>query len=349
MKKILLINNGYPSTTHPNYVTYIQSIKECLQQAGFHVDLLVLNSNFNSFIGKYIQFFKYYKNIFLFNQYADYDFVYINNYPYSFLPLTPHFRRIKRVIIHWHGDDIFPGSLFSSILNFFSYKFLGKDFIHIAPSKYFAREAAKRLGIDAENIFVSPSGGVDTSLFSIERKTVNPKLVRLGFASGLLRAKGMELVFSLLKQSSELELKLNAKIEFHYIDYGKEKAHFNDLLHQIPNSVKHNPYPIERMIDFYKNVDILLFPSLRKAESLGLVSIEAMSCGIPVIATDAFAFRDTVISGVTGERFIINDSLDFMNALEKCISRKDQYSTREFVIEHFSKESVIIGYKELLN
>src|SRR5882672_1285409 len=140
MRKILLLNNGYPSETNPNYVTYIQTIRECLQHAGFHVDLLVLDSNFKSIIGKYVQFFRYYKKVLLFSRYSDYDFVYINNYPYSFLPLVPNFRKINKVIIHWHGDDIFPSTFFSRLLNAISYKFIKADFIHIAPSNYFATE-----------------------------------------------------------------------------------------------------------------------------------------------------------------------------------------------------------------
>ena len=350
MKKILLVNNGYPSLTHPNYVTYIQSIEECLKEAGFYVDLLVLDSNFDSTVGKYFRFFRYYLKALFFGSYVNYDYIYINNYPYSFLPMIPHFHRMKRVIIHWHGDDIFPGTFFSSLLNRVSYWFIRSNFIHIAPSIYFAGEVSRVLGISYDSVFVSPSGGVDTSQFNIgERSHKKSGVLRLGFASGLLRSKGMDLVMKLLENVEKIELHAKRRIEFHFINYGSEKDFFIERLSKMKFSVKHEPYAIKDMVKFYNNIDVLLFPSLREAESLGLVTIEAMSCGVPVIASDAFALKDTVIGGVTGERFAMNNSESFEQALIKCIDSIEQYNPREFVIKSFSKASVVQGYKSLLN
>jgi glycosyltransferase involved in cell wall biosynthesis len=348
MRKILLLNNGYPSATHPNYVTYIKSIKDCLIDAGFEVELLVLNSNFTTSAGKYFQFLKYYLSA-LFKRYGKYDYVYINNYPYSFLPLAIHFPWIKKVVIHWHGDDIFPGSKFAKLLNSFSYLFIGDEFLHLAPSSYFAREAGKTLNIDHKKIFVSPSGGVDTTVFVVNKKeSVKRDVVRLGFASGLLQSKGIDLVLQLLHYMDALKGNLPYRIEFHFIYYGKEKVTYTEKLLALANTVKHQPFPIHEMVNFYKHIDILLFPSIRKAESLGLVSLEAMSCNIPVIATDAFAFQDTVINGVTGERFLMSDFAAFREAVERCIANLNQYQPRDFVVRNFSREAVVRGYQEIL-
>lgn len=349
MRKVLLINNGYPSKAQPNYVTYIKSIEMCLNDAGFHVDLLVLDSNFNSSSGKYLQFFRYYLKAIFFRYYRNYEYVYINNYPYSFLPLIPNFRKMRGVIVHWHGDDIFPGSFFSKFLNWVSYKFLRNDVIHMAPSHYFAGQVAKRLGIDEASVIVSPSGGVDTDRF-VKKDSCGLKegIIRIGFASGLLRSKGIELVIKLLGEAEHIEAKVHRKIEFHYIDYGKERQLFGRHLENMKGTVKHQPYPIEEMVNFYNQIDILLFPSLRKAESLGLVAIEAMACNVPVIATDNFAFIETVIEGISGERFEMNDFDSFKKALIKCITNFEDYSPREYVIKNYGKKSVSEEYSTRL-
>ena len=349
MKKILLLNNGYPSAKRPNYVAYIQSMKECLEEAGFHVDLLVMSSDFDSSAGKYFNFLKYYLRALVFHKYRVYDYIYINNFPYSFIPLIIHFRKMKRMVIHWHGDDIFPGSSFSKYLNKLSYRFIRPDTIHIAPSSYFALQTERRLSLPAGTVHVSPSGGVDIHAFKQTEEHQNPSILRLGFASGLIRSKGMELIILLLEKAHEIENLSKRKIEFHYIEYGAEKLKYTDLLSKHSFVRKHSPYPVNRMSEFYNQIDILLFPSIREAESLGLVAIEAMACNIPVIASDAFGFKETVIEGVSGERFKTNDIHSFYDALIRCIRKLNTYTSRNFIIHHYSRTITAERYKQILN
>lgn len=348
MIRILLMNNAYPTKANPGYAAFIPGIRDCLAAAGFKVDLLVMDSDNASFIGKYLAYVKYYVRVFFFGKYKEYDYVYINMFPYSFLPLIIHFHKMKNVVIHWHGSDVFPESLFANLLSSLSYKFIKDRFIHIAPSNNFAHEASEKLKIRVERFFVSPSGGIDMKVFEArDHRSKTPGLIRLGFASALLQLKGMDLVLQLLGNIERIEKQLNCKIEFHFIEYGKEKKKYIEVLSSFPNVIKHSPYPLHKMAEFYYGIDILLFPSLR--ESLGLVALEAMACNVPVIATDAFAFKETVTTGVSGERFAINDFTSFSEALAKCIDQLDRYAPREFIQKHYSKQSVIEKYKLLFH
>jgi glycosyltransferase involved in cell wall biosynthesis len=54
----------------------------------------------------------------------------------------------------------------------------------------------------------------------------------------------------------------------------------------------------ENILQFYQMLDILVLPSLR--EPFGLVILEAMACGVPVIATDAGGPRDIIVDGYNG-------------------------------------------------
>jgi glycosyltransferase involved in cell wall biosynthesis len=56
--------------------------------------------------------------------------------------------------------------------------------------------------------------------------------------------------------------------------------------------------PREDLATLYASADVCVFSSL--TETCGLVALEAMSSGVPVIAADAGGFRDSVRSGVTG-------------------------------------------------
>ena len=65
---------------------------------------------------------------------------------------------------------------------------------------------------------------------------------------------------------------------------GKMKSYLTGLAaKQVPGKVRFiGKVPREQMADFYSAGDMFVFPGIR--ESLGMVFLEAQSCGIPVIA-----------------------------------------------------------------
>lgn len=94
-------------------------------------------------------------------------------------------------------------------------------------------------------------------------------------------------------------------------------------------------------IDKLKNAKALLFPS-RMAEPFGLVALEAMSCGTPVIALTDGAISEVVIHNKTG--FICNTVEEMIDAINKihtikpedCRSRAEQLS-RKVMAENYLK------------
>ena len=113
--KILLINNNYPSKEAPNQATYIRSIKECLELAEINVELLVISAKIKlwSRITNYINF--YFKLLFF--NYKSYDYIYINHFHSLALPLLVNFRNMKKIIIHWHGEELMGISSIKKYIN----------------------------------------------------------------------------------------------------------------------------------------------------------------------------------------------------------------------------------------
>ncbi|NPA44922.1 MAG: glycosyltransferase family 4 protein [Chlorobi bacterium] len=340
--KILLINNGYPTTKNPQYSTYIQTIQECLQGAALDVELLVLDTNFDSKKGKIIKYLFFYLKLLL-HRYKTYDFVYIHNYPYVFIPLMFRFFSMRNIVIHWHGTDIFAPTKNSLWLNRMSYLFIPSKAQHIAPSEYFAGKVSRKLKINKNRIFVSPSGGVDTNLFAPSEKLNSDKVI-LGFASSMKSDKGMDFVLKLVQRTAEVEKLCGKRIEIHCIEYGAEKEYYKNELLKYGNVKVYKPFPKDEMIRFYQGLDVLLLTT-RMAESLALVGLEAMSCNVPVVGTDDFAIRDYIINSVSGEKFKKGDYNDFENAVIKAIKNLNKYKPRKIVLEKYSKESVISQYK----
>jgi glycosyltransferase involved in cell wall biosynthesis len=345
MEKILLINNGYPSKTNPQYSTYIKSIYDCMIKANLDVEILVLNTNFKTKKEKIVKYIKYYKKLF-FHDYSKYDAIYIHNYPHSFLPLVFKLSKIKKLTIHWHGTDIFAPTQISEKLNNLSYKFIPKGCKHMTPSDYFADMVSKKLNIKRDEIFVSPSGGINTNIFkSTKVMNVDKQTITLGFASSMRTDKGMDFVLRLMQESDKIKKTTNKGIKLVCINYGLEKEFYSKELLKLSNVEIIEPLAKSKMVDFYQSIDLLLLLSTRMAESLALVGLEAMSCDVPVIGTNDFAIKDYVLNGKSGERFEKANYKSFFDAIVKSIQNLDKYKPREIVMQEYSQECVIEQYK----
>lgn len=79
--------------------------------------------------------------------------------------------------------------------------------------------------------------------------------------------------------------------------------------------VKHNMLPF-----YYAAADVCVIPS--HYEPFGLVAIEAMACGTPVIASDVGGLKFTVLSEQTGLRVFPQDTAAFATAINRLLTNK---------------------------
>jgi D-inositol-3-phosphate glycosyltransferase len=74
----------------------------------------------------------------------------------------------------------------------------------------------------------------------------------------------------------------------------------------------------ERLADYYTAADVCVIPS--HYEPFGLVAIEAMACGTPVVASDVGGLKFTVVPGETGLLVPPQDVSGFAIAIEEVLS-----------------------------
>ncbi|MFT4680394.1 MAG: glycosyltransferase involved in cell wall biosynthesis [Granulosicoccus sp.] len=343
--KILLINNRYPTENNPQPGAYVKSMRECMELTGAKVDILVMDQSWKGGKQKLRNYLKYYQEVFKFPDYSKYDLVYINHFPHIFPALRPHFGKMKRALIHWHGTEIFAANRKSAVLNAISHKLIPKRFQHIAPSNYFKEVLMHAVGISSNKITVSPSGGVDTEVFKpISVSEDSPKFV-LGFTSAITEEKGADLLVSLAKAIPTMEKQLGRTIEIKLIAYGKQKDQFIQQIGQYVKADVIAPVPKEEMADLYNSFSLLLFPT--RGDSLGLVALEAMACGIPVVGSNDFGLKEYLESGQTGEAFPTGDGKAFVGATLKTLQQLDNYNPRKVVLEKYSKQSVVRFYLQM--
>ncbi len=87
----------------------------------------------------------------------------------------------------------------------------------------------------------------------------------------------------------------------------------------------------------------LLFP-VRWEEPFGMVMIEAMVCGTPVVALRGGAVAEVIVDGVTGR---ICDHPDELPAAIKEVQDYDPHVMREHVVAHFGADTLGRDYEEI--
>jgi len=99
----------------------------------------------------------------------------------------------------------------------------------------------------------------------------------------------------------------------------------------------------KKRIDLLKYARAFLFP-IKWQEPFGLVMIEAMACGTPVIAYPQGAVPEVVENGKTG--FIVKNVKEMVKAI-KNIDKIDRRKCRERVERYFTVEKMIDGYEKI--
>jgi glycosyltransferase involved in cell wall biosynthesis len=99
---------------------------------------------------------------------------------------------------------------------------------------------------------------------------------------------------------------------------------------------------------FYGAIDLLLMTSVNSTESFGLVQVEAMLCGTPVVATNLPGVRQPVTMTGMGEIAAIADSGSLASAIERVLDDPGRYiRSREEIEEIFDLDRTINGYESL--
>ena len=100
--------------------------------------------------------------------------------------------------------------------------------------------------------------------------------------------------------------------------------------------------------EIYSRSLVVVVPST--FEQFGLVAVEAMACGCPVVASNVGGIRDTVIPGVTGELIPVDDAEALANVLASYIRnphrREYQAANASLWAKRFSAATVYGAYFE---
>lgn len=282
--KILLISNMYPSKQHPHYGPFVKNFKEQLENDGCFFKLAVIRGKETSKIGKIQQYILFFKEVITAIKKNEFDLIYVHYIGHSLLPLLLVKRYIRKpLVINAHGSDVFVNHKLGKYIQKLVTPIIKLSNLIVVPSQYFKHEVSQKFSIAPSEIFVSPSGGIDIDLFYPHNKTNYNDIFTIGYVSRIDEGKGWDVLLegvSLLKN--------NRKFKVLIIGGGSQENLILEKINQLSlkNSVEYLGVKSHLELPKYFNMmDLFIFPS-RLTESLGLVGLEAMACGVPVLGSN---------------------------------------------------------------
>jgi glycosyltransferase involved in cell wall biosynthesis len=268
---------------------------------------------------------------------SKYDVI-ILHYPFfgaqELVALFKIFFKKNKLIIHFHMDvvRIHPiGKILSLPSQFLKKKlFLLADKITCASLDYVNNSSICNIYRDFPDKFLEINFGVDTSIFFINpniqlNDTVSesaPKVIL--FVGGLDKPhyfKGLDVLFeAAAKLSKEINFRINVIGTGELKDEYMIKAGQLGLASQVSfigNLTR------EELSGYYRKSYLFVLPSTTREEAFGLVLLEAMACGVPVIASNLPGVRKVFIENEQGFLVCPNDSEDLKIKLEKLLLNPD--------------------------
>jgi len=130
-------------------------------------------------------------------------------------------------------------------------------------------------------------------------------------------------------------------------DNVKKSAYYNEKIAPFVDGkdvIVHSLMQGQNLAETYQRAKALIFP-LQWEEPFGLVMVEAMACGTPVIAYNRGSVPEIVKDGVTG--FIVEPEkgVDGLVEAVKRIGEIDRAACRKHVEENFTINTMVTGYE----
>jgi glycosyltransferase involved in cell wall biosynthesis len=245
----------------------------------------------------------------------------------------------KNSIIHWWEKNVYRKLLKQ------------KSVKHIAISNECYRFYNKIVGVNKKNIIYLPNC-INYNHFKAYPKTINSKkslsLITIG---RLIPSKGHDFLLNVLK----IILSKNVRSNLTIIGDGPEKDNLLNKAKKLKISENINFIGITMHPEtFLKDADLYLHSSYY--EPFGLVILEAMASGLPVICTDGKGNRELIKDGINGYMLEERNANEFANKIMTLIKSEELYNSQsknaikfssDFDISDYIKKLIDIYVKEL--
>lgn len=183
-------------------------------------------------------------------------------------------------------------------------------------------------------------------------KKLPEKKYYVGFLGRIAHEKGISYLLEtipLLQKSLENDFIIVLAGPKRTVGEGRYHTYISHLLEQFPDFVAQlGELEDNQLGAFYSLLDVLVLPSTNNTEAFGMVQVEAMYCGTPVISTNLPGVRVPIKETEMGIIVRPGDSKVLSEAIVEVLQNKKHYvKPIEKIKEIFSTKKILEAYREL--
>lgn len=193
----------------------------------------------------------------------------------------------------------------------------------------------------------------DSDLQSFRTKfDIVPEDRLIGMAARLASEKGVEYLAQALPRVIKEYPQARVLFVGPYRDVVGEANYAARLSHLIESLGKHWSFlgvlsPVE-MASFFNLIEVLVLPSINSTESFGMVQVEAMACGTPVVASDLPGMRIPVLETGSGRIVPPRNPDKIAEALIEILDDPESYRGEpDVVVDRSTPQTVAKEYESI--
>jgi glycosyltransferase involved in cell wall biosynthesis len=229
----------------------------------------------------------------------------------------------KKTVFHFHANGL--ADLYTQLPGFLKAIFrmaYWKPDLSVAISNYGRKDGEF---LKSNHIALIPNGISDARAIDSPKCSVKHGHPEILFCGMVSEEKGIGILLEACASLKQRGISFRCKIVGKAASKVEEKK-FKYFVqnHQLEEFVKFSgPLYDNNKWQVYAGADIFCFPTLYSAESFGLVAVEAMMFGLPVVATNWRGLPDIVVDGETGFLVLPKDAKSIAERLEQLILDPD--------------------------
>lgn len=217
-----------------------------------------------------------------------------------------------------HGLDRVAGSLAARLVT------NTHDYADHSP---YLQRFRDKLAVIAPPVELSPIGATVAQRFR-EQRLPPGKTPIIAMVARLSAEKGVDVLVDAVPELLAAHPDACIVLAGPYRDVPGESAYFERLRPRIDALIAAGQWLCLGVLDdqeiaaLYACIDLLVVPSINSTESFGLVQIEAMANGVPVVASDLPGIRQAVVTTGMGQLFPAGDAKALARAACEVLARR---------------------------